>query len=244
VWGNPPTVGIWRNRVRATLRERFIHLDTMRIEEAAIRRFVEQWRRLRPGLLFGHAHSVFVLAEALRGQDHGLRPAGIVTSSMMLLDMERRVIEEVFGVPMTNRYGCEEVSLIACQCEKHGSFHLNHEHCAVEFLRDDGTACAPGEEGRIVVTEFVNHGMPMIRYEVGNRGVRGRDDCPCGRALTTMDRLTGQTADFLVAQDRSRVAGISMIENTLTHFAGHQAVADRSGRAGPCGPERGASAGV
>jgi phenylacetate-CoA ligase len=220
IWGNPPVAQTWRNRLRAAWKDRFIYLDTMHIDAAAVRRFVDEWHRLRPGLLFGHAHSVYILAEALQGQDHGLRPAGIVTSSMMLLDPERRIIEDVFGVPVTNRYGCEEVSLIACQCEQHGAFHLNHEHCAVEFLRDDDSPCAAGEEGRIVVTEFVNYGMPMLRYEVGDRGVRGTDDCPCGRPMPTMDRLTGRTADFLVALDGSRVAGISLIENTLTHFAG------------------------
>lgn len=35
-----------------------------------------------------------------------------------------------------------------------------------------------------------------------------------------MRGLTGRTADFLRALDGSRVAGISLIENTLTHFAG------------------------
>ena len=90
----------------------------------------------------------------------------------------------------------------------------------MEFLRDDGSPCAPGEEGRIVVTEFVNFGMPMIRYEVGDRGVRGTRRLPLRPAAADHGPVDGRTADFLVAQDGSRVAGISLIENTLTHFAG------------------------
>jgi phenylacetate-CoA ligase len=218
VWGNPPVPRTWRNRLRAALKDRFIYLDTMHIDDDAIAQFVREWQTLKPGLLYGHAHSVYILAEALRGRNEGIRPKGIVTSSMMLLSHERRLIEEVFGVAVINRYGCEEVSLIACQCEQHGSFHLNHEHCAVEFLRDDGQPCLPGEDGRIVVTEFVNRGMPMIRYEVGDRGTPGEGLCPCGRGLPLMDGLTGRVADFLRALDGSRVAGVSLIENTLTRF--------------------------
>jgi len=147
---------------------------------------------------------------------------GIVATSMMLLDHERCLIEKVFGVPVTNRYGCEEVSLIACECELHQGMHINAEHVIVEFLRDDGSPCSSGEDGRLVITEFVNFGMPMIRYEVGDRGVPGERVCNCGRGLPMLENISGRVADFLVAEDGSRVAGISLIENTLTKYPGIQ----------------------
>ncbi|MDM7913944.1 MAG: hypothetical protein QUU85_01575 [Candidatus Eisenbacteria bacterium] len=149
-----------------------------------------------------------------------LRPDGIVATSMMLLRPEREVIERVFGRRVINRYGCEEVSLIACECERREGLHVNAEHVEVEVLRDDGTACGPGEDGRIVVTELVNFGMPMLRYEVGDRGAWHDRACSCGRPFPLLREVTGRTADFLVAADGSRVAGISLIENTLTRFPG------------------------
>ncbi len=220
VWGNPPRPRTLKNRLRRLLKDRVIYLDTMRIDDQAIETFLEDWRSMRPGLLYGHAHSLYILAEALRDRGRRLAPTGIVATSMMLIDAERRVIEEVCGRPVTNRYGCEEVSLIACECEQHHGLHLNIFHNVVEFLRDDGSPCSPGEDGRIVVTELINHGMPMIRYEVGDRGAPGDRACPCGRGLPIMERITGRTADFLVAQDGHRVAGISIIENTLTRLPG------------------------
>ena len=44
--------------------------------------------------------------------------------------------------------------------------------------------------------------------------------CPCGRGLPLMEEVTGRVADFLVATDGHRVAGISIIENTLTKLPG------------------------
>ncbi len=224
VWGNPPRPASLRNRLRLACKDRILYLDTMRLDEAAVREFIAGWRRLRPGLLYGHAHSLYLLAGMVEemGQEMGepLRPQGIVATSMMLLQPEREVIERVFARAVTNRYGCEEVSLIACECERHAGLHLNAEHAAVELLRDDGSPCAPGEDGRIVVTEFVNLGMPMLRYEVGDRGVFHDRPCPCGRPYPLLRSVTGRTADFLVAADGSRVAGISLIENTLTRYAG------------------------
>lgn len=220
-WGNPPAPTTWKARLRASLKERIIYLDTMRIDEPALERFLAEWDRLRPGLLFGHAHSLFILAEYLLAQGRTLRPKGIIATSMMLLDAERRVIEQACeGVPVTNRYGCEEVSLIACECEQHRGLHLNADHVITEFLRDDGSPCAPGEDGRLVVTELVNYGQPLLRYELGDRGVPGDRACPCGRGLPLMEQVTGRTADFLRAEGGYRVQGISIIENTLTKLPG------------------------
>jgi len=220
VWGNPPVPRTLKNRLRRWLKDRVIFLDTMHIDDAAIDRFLAEWRAMRPGLLYGHAHSIFILCDALRARGLTLRPRGIVATSMMLIEPERAVIEEVCGIPVTDRYGCEEVSLIDCECEEHRGLHLNAAHAVVEFLRDDGTPCAAGEDGRIVVTELVNRGMPMIRYEVGDRGVPSDRACPCGRGWPLMESLTGRTADFLVAEGGFRVAGISIIENTLTRLPG------------------------
>ena len=220
IWGNPPVAMTFKNKVRTTFKDRWIYLDTMKLDEAAVVRFADEWRALRPGLLYGHAHSIFLFAEMVRDMGLRLRPDGIIATSMMLLQPEREVIEAVFGRPVTNRYGCEEVSLIASECERHAGMHVNEEHCWVEILDDDGRECAPGVDGRIVVTEFVNRGMPMLRYEVGDRGVWHDVPCPCGRPHRLLRGVTGRVADFLVARDGSRVAGISLIENTLTRLPG------------------------
>ncbi len=220
VWGNPPVAVTFKNKMRNALKDRIIYLDTMKIDDEAIDGFVSQWQDLKPGLLFGHAHSIFILAENLLARGIRINPTGIVATSMMLIPSERLVIEEAFGIKVTNRYGCEEVSLISCECEEHQGMHLNADHVIVEFLRPDGTPCSPGEDGRIVVTELINFGMPMLRYEVGDRGMPSDRVCPCGRGLPLMESLSGRVADFLVAEDGFRVAGISIIENSLTRISG------------------------
>ena len=220
VWGNPPETRGLKMKLRNTLKERVIFLDTMKVNDQAVDQFVQEWRQMRPTLVYGHAHSIFLLAEHLLKRGIELRPDGIVSTSMMLIDSERSVIEEAFGIPVTNRYGCEEVSLIASECEEHRGMHLNAEQKIVEFLDDEGRPCPCGRNGRIVVTDLTNFAWPLIRYEVGDMGIPGDRACACGRGLPIMESLTGRTADFLVAEDGSRVAGISLIENTLTRFKG------------------------
>ncbi|HCN27248.1 MAG TPA: adenylyltransferase [Verrucomicrobiales bacterium] len=221
IWGNPPIADTLKKKLRNLLLDRIIYLDTMSIDEGSVHRFLAEWHREQPRIIFGHAHSIYILATYLRRMGReDLRPQGIITTSMMLLEPERQVIETVFGCQVTNRYGCEEVGLIACECERHAGLHLNFDHLVVEFLRGDGTEAEPGEEADIVVTDLINRGMPLIRYRVEDRGVPSNRTCPCGRGLPLMEQIVGRQADFLKRQDGSLVAGVSLVERTLTAISG------------------------
>ncbi|MBS0377867.1 MAG: phenylacetate--CoA ligase family protein [Proteobacteria bacterium] len=221
LWGNPPIPRTFKERLRARLLDRFIYLDTINLNEQTMRAFVDLWRAERPEVLFGHSHSLFVFSRYLAEKGiRDLRPRGIVSTSMMLLANERDVIEAAFGCKVTDRYGCEEVGLIACECEVHSGLHLNIEHLYVEFLRPDGTAAQPGEEGAIVVTDLLNYAMPLIRYRIEDVGVPTARRCPCGRGLPLMERVVGRVADYLKRRDGSMVAGVSLVERTLTAIEG------------------------
>lgn len=221
LWGSPPIPRTLKEKIRNSLHDRLFYLDTMRLDANSMGEFIRELNRRAPGVLFGHAHSLYIFAKFVRDSAAVMPEVkGIVATSMMLLENERRVIQQVFGCPVTNRYGCEEVGLIASECEVHHGMHLNSEHVMVEFVADDGTPVKPGEEGNIVVTDLMNHGMPLVRYRVGDMGVPSTRMCECGRGLPLMERLTGRSADFLRRRDGSMVAGISLVEKTLTAVPG------------------------
>lgn len=221
VWGNPPVAATLKQKLRHHLLDRTIYLDTMNLNDTTMGDFVQRWREEQPGAVFGHAHSIFIFACYLRDQGiTDLRPKGIVATSMMLLDHERKVIEQVFDCAVTNRYGCEEVGLIACECERHDGMHLNIPHVYVEFLDGDNKPVKPGEPGKIVVTDLNNFAMPLIRYRVEDVGVYRERACSCGRGLPILERLEGRVADFLKLPDGGQVAGISLVERTLTKVPG------------------------
>ena len=221
LWGNPPLPRTLKERIRALLIDRFIFLDTLDFNERSVGELIRRWRREKPEILFGHSHSLYMLARYVI--EHGiedLRPRGIISTSMMLLANERTVIETAFGCKVFDRYGSEETGLIASECEQHQGLHLNIEHLYIEFLRDDGSAAAPGEEGAIVITDLFNRGMPLIRYQIGDIGVVSDRHCACGRGLPLMERVTGRVADYLKRRDGSMVAGVSLVERTLTAIQG------------------------
>jgi len=221
VWGNPEYVKRgWRGRLRNALLERATYLDTLKMDAEALARFAQQLQRRQPTLIYGHAHSVFLFAEYVRRTGlPGIRPRGVITTAMVLHNWQRRTIEEVFGCPVTNRYGCEEVSLIACECEQHNGLHINAEGVYVEVLRD-GLPAAPGEPGSVVVTDLRNRAMPILRYQVGDVAVLSERRCPCGRGLPMLERLEGREADYVVTAAGELISGISLTENFALHVPG------------------------
>jgi phenylacetate-coenzyme A ligase PaaK-like adenylate-forming protein len=221
LWGNPVySRHGWRGRLRNALLERGCYLDTLRMDEAALATFARQLRRRQPGLIFGHAHSVYLFADYLRSTGQpGIRPDGVITSAMVLHDWQRRVIEEVFQCPVTNRYGCEEVSLIACECERHQGLHVNADGVYVEVLRD-GRPARPGESGSVVVTDLSNRGMPILRYQVGDVAALAAERCGCGRGLPLLERLEGREADYVLTARGELISGISLTENFACELPG------------------------
>ncbi len=192
LWGNPPVARTVKERLRRLCIDRFVYLDTIDLNKASLEAFICAWRREKPEVLFGHSHSLYILSRyVLENKISDLRPRGIVSTSMMLLAHERQAIEQAFSCKVTDRYGSEEVGLIACECEHHAGMHLNIEHLYIEFLRVDGSAAAADEEGAIVITDLLNRGMPLIRYRIEDVGVPSARRCSCGRGLPLMERVSG-----------------------------------------------------
>jgi phenylacetate-CoA ligase len=220
IWGNPPTNRGFRLRMRTCVLDRHTFLDTLRMDENDMRLFAREMIARPPAILFGHAHSLYLFALYVRARGfRGISPRGIISTAMVLLDNERATIESVFRSKVFNRYGCEEVALIASECEAHSGLHINMDTLVVEVLSGDRHAEA-GEVGEIVVTDLTNYGMPFIRYRVGDMGVRLDERCSCGRGLPLLARVEGRTADYVITPHGDFISGISLTENLATLIPG------------------------
>ncbi len=209
VWGNPEyrQFGL-RGRLRNAILERAVYLDTLHLDDARIEEFVRILKRKRPGLIFGHAHSLYLLAERMTPGE--VTPNGIIATAMPLHDWQRRKIEEVFHTKVTDRYGCEEVSLIASECEVHNGMHVNSDSVFVET----------DANGHLLVTDLSNRAMPLIRYRNGDVVTLSDRICPCGRGLPLIEKVMGRDADFVVTPTGGMISGISLTENFALKIAG------------------------
>lgn len=122
------------------------------------------------------------------------------TVSEVLSPGTRGLCRDVLDLPIVDTYSAQEVGHIALQCPDHEHYHVQAERLIVEVLRDDGTPCAPGETGRVVITDLHNFATPILRYEIGDYAEVGRP-CPCGRGLPVLTRILGRRRNMLVYPD-------------------------------------------
>lgn len=83
----------------------------------------------------------------------------------------RDILEEYFGCPIYSRYGDEECGVLG-QEDSTGQGHLmNTASYYFEILKmNSDEPAAPGEVGRIVLTDLFNYATPLIRYYTGDLG--------------------------------------------------------------------------
>jgi len=221
LWGHGAAErGGWKARLRRYIVDRESYLNTLGIDRRRLRAFAEHLRRKPPGLLFGHAHSLYLFAAFVRKHYPGaIRPDGVISAAMTLHDWQRGVIEEAFGCAVTNRYGCEEVSLIACECEEHRGLHLNADSVYCEVVPDDRLSAGP-KAGRLLVTDLTNRAMPLIRYQVGDVVIPSERTCACGRGLPLIEQVVGREADYVLTPAGSLISGISLTDHFATEIRG------------------------
>lgn len=119
-------------------------------------------------------------------------------SAEELLESKRKELKETFGCPVYNRYSNNESGLLAMMEDDCDVFHVNTASLRIELLKlDSNEYVQPGEIGRVVVTDFFNHAMPLIRYDIGDLAISydNSDD------VKTIEKLCGRSADILICPD-------------------------------------------
>ena len=185
-----------------------VWINTFGLERDKFPGYAAFLSRFEPELLVGYVSSLTMYARYVA--QHGelqIRPRGIQSSAEALSPGDRDLLEETFGCPVFNRYGCREVGNIAHECEKHTGLHVLAENNLVELLDGEGSPVEPGKPGRVIVTNLNNYAMPFIRYEIGDVAVRSGEQCPCGRGLPLLEKVVGRTYDIITSPSGKLVHG-------------------------------------
>ncbi|TXJ98823.1 phenylacetate--CoA ligase family protein [Flagellimonas pelagia] len=106
--------------------------------------------------------------------------------------------EKYLGKTVVSRYSNSENGILAQQRidDESGSFEINWASYHIELLDlNEDKPVGIGESGRIVITDFFNFSMPLIRYDTGDIGIMDR----CERTGTLVfTKIEGRKMDMFV----------------------------------------------
>lgn len=134
---------------------------------------IEQLQTFQPHRLVGYASSITALAEsALEGRLH-IRPSHVLVTAEPLTPSMARTIKAAWDVPLHISYSASESLYLGLQEAGEPELTLMDDLNIVEVLDAAQQPVAPGERGRVVLTNLYNRTLPIIRYELGDYAVRG-----------------------------------------------------------------------
>ncbi|WP_457673037.1 phenylacetate--CoA ligase family protein [Thiolapillus sp.] len=185
------------------------YFNSFNCDHQAMQRCRKKLQRFKPEVIIGYTNPLYRFSRFLnsRKKHAGIHPASVITAAEALFEHQRGEIESAFDAPVFHSYGSREFMLIAMECEHHEGLHISAENLLVEILREDGSPAAPGEEGRVVITDLHNYGMPFIRYEIGDMAVLAEQPCSCGRGLPLLKQVTGRILDMISTPDGRQIPG-------------------------------------
>lgn len=215
-WGSPVELSK-QDRIKK-IRDFFINdglTNGFELNLGRVKNYYRYWKAWKPECIFGYP-STFVLTihmcstlglDLRELKKNGLRV--VVTTSEMLSDIDRTIIENAFGVKVHDSYGLREGGLIGYECG-HGTMHTMDEQLYLETI-DPKTLEPVSGEGELVVTNLTGLAFPIIRYRTGDIVTLSDKKCACGRSLSSIEISGGRAVDFIVTEKGKWVVGYSFI---------------------------------
>ena len=209
---------------------RSLEATVKKIDESNLDRYIDLLRKYRIKFWRGHALAIDTLCAQLMTRDcPDVVPDLIVSLGEMLTPGKRARIEQWTGKPICDNYGLMEHTVLICQCPQGGN-HICSEYGIVELIKKDGTAAAPGEEGRIVATGLHNRAFPLLRYDTGDYAICSDRVCACGRSLPLVERIIGRNDDGVLNASGEMKRGLALsIIDVDREIKYSQIVQDRAG---------------
>ena len=160
--------------------------------------YIEKIKKHKTKTIQTYASAIVHLAKLLKENNINIKIKtlkSIISSGEPLTKNNRKLVEEIFGCKVFDRYGTREYGCIAHECEKH-NMHIMEESFVIEFIKNNKQV-KENQEGDIIVTCLDNFAMPLVRYKIDDYGKFTTKKCSCGRKWSIIKEVTARLTDFV-----------------------------------------------
>lgn len=207
-------VGHWTKKAqfKNELFGRQVVFPAARMDKESIAAYVDQLIYKKPTMVRAFVSPLYEVARYINNKNiDGICLKGVITTGEPLYAHQRSEISKAFNCEVFDSYRSREVGPIAQECENHSGMHVNAELLYIETVADGDMSRFDPDVGRIIITDLVNYGMPLIRYDIGDLGGVSLERCACGRSLPLMTNLAGRSSDIFFTPDGKLVTAGSLV---------------------------------
>ena len=132
------------------------------------------------------------------------KPVIHCTTGPLYPEMRKEISEEFNNAHVYSFYGSRQVSSIATEIKSTSWFQVLFDNVFVEILDENSKPVKEGEEGEVVITTLNNFYMPLIRYRIGDRAIKG-DSFKFG--CLRIENILGRTLGVIHTKDGRKIDG-------------------------------------
>lgn len=121
--------------------------------------------------LAGYASSLFVISQIALEKDLNLNFKTAISWGDKLFDHYKKSIYDAFHCKTYETYGSAEGFMMAAQKDL-DYMYLMATNVYIEIVDDSGNELEDGRLGHIIVTNLNGYAMPLIRYKIGDLGIK------------------------------------------------------------------------
>lgn len=188
------------NRKLGLWADRKLVLDTRNTNRLSMFKWVQQMINFNPKHIYGYSTLLGEFAKFIVENNIEIEGMKGVFSTAEPLRL-RDTMNQAFNAPVFDQYGCSEIPCIAHECTK-GNMHINIDEVLVEFI-DVGKG---SDIKKMVCTPLYIHGMPLLRYDLGDCASPLLKKCDCGLPYPVMEIKVSRVSDNLLSTNGRLVA--------------------------------------
>ena len=198
------------------LKQNWVVHDSRNLNDESLEAFVRQLQEdSSPKNVILFASTLSSIAKYL--ERNNLNPdckiISIITLSEALDDISKAIAEKRLNTRVYSRYSNQELGIMAQHFDGSNNFRVNQASFHIELLDlNDDKPVSDGGPGRIVVTDYFNHAMPLIRYDTGDIAVAKPN---CDRLV--FQRVEGRRVDCIF-DTKGRMVSPYVINTPMHEF--------------------------
>ncbi len=197
---------IWTNQNKKSKlvlkKNNIVPVDIFKMDDERVQAFLDDIGSSgSPKSILGYSSAFDRIVKYLQQNPSDMTHAKVVSIIAMSESLDhptKEALGNYFDCPVVSRYANTECGMLAQQtADLKNDFLINWAsyHIEVMHLEKDVPA-KKGEPGRIVVTDFFNKAMPLIRYDTGDIGILGESEKD-GRTQYVFKSVEGRKMDTI-----------------------------------------------
>ncbi|MBN1792911.1 phenylacetate--CoA ligase family protein [Candidatus Woesearchaeota archaeon] len=180
-------------RIRRILTRKIWFNPTNFEEETFYQWIIEEYNMFKPKFIYGYENAILSMARLIEKRGIKIhKPQKVFSTSESLNN--RDYLEKVFGCEVIDQYGCREVLALAIE-DKNKIMRSDDDFVIIEV----------NEKNEILLTPLEAYGMPLIRYRVGDLGIRKKSQKSNKHPFNSFDLTLARTFEMFKTSNNTTI---------------------------------------